>query len=341
MESKTFDSVKLNVVIPSTVLFVAFDIVENPFRISTADCDSCPEFSRWQQLRESGHRIDFRRILRIDSEIGDLNDYLIDISVFEPGSMHDEFDVILRAKYERCDDGSSVIVKSVHGLKSNETLRIEIENLLNLYHPCILSPIGFIIGRELTISEELRIVRFYAEDKSLSQVISMNPVWWTSTAKAQAVVGIVLSLRFAHSLGLIHGYLNSRNIVFDVDHRIQITDFLPTDMRFRTNESDGDVLSGEGWSRDADLRGLASVLFEIIVGHPLTLREVVNDGTNLPIDIPIFVRQLIVSVQSSEPGLGQSFNNIFDVLTENDFGIVSGVDSADVLAFVEWVESYE
>jgi serine/threonine protein kinase len=156
--------------------------------------------------------------------------------------MQDEFDVILSEKYERCEDDSSVIVKSVNGLKWAEGLRIEraIENLLNLCHLCILSPIGFIIGGKSTKSEELKIVRLYAENKSLSEVILENPVWWTSTAKAKAVVGIVLSLRFCHSFGLIHGHLNSQNIVFDIDHRIQITDQI-----FGPNVSDADVLSGE------------------------------------------------------------------------------------------------
>jgi hypothetical protein len=92
------------------------------------------------------------------------------------------------------------------------------------------------------------------------------------------------------------------------------------------------VKDGQG---DADIRGFASILFEIIVGHPSTLPGVVNDEINLPSDIPIFVRELIVANQSSEPEIGQSFNNIFDVLKENYFRIVSGVDSADVLAFVE------
>jgi hypothetical protein len=54
------------------------------------------------------------------------------------------------------------------------------------------------------------------EENSLSEAISMNPVWWTPTAKAKvkAIAGIVLGLRFAHSFGLIHGHLNSKYIVF-------------------------------------------------------------------------------------------------------------------------------
>jgi hypothetical protein len=94
--------------------------------------------------------------------------------------MHDDFYVILNQKYARCDDHLSVIMKSVNGLKWTDGLRIElelvIENLLNLCHPCILSPIGFILGGESTKSEELKIVRLYDENKSLSEVISENPM---------------------------------------------------------------------------------------------------------------------------------------------------------------------
>jgi hypothetical protein len=52
------------------------------------------------------------------------------------------------------------------------------------------------------------------EGISLTEVISMNPGWWTATTKAKTVAGIVLGIRYAHSLGLIHGHLNSRNIFF-------------------------------------------------------------------------------------------------------------------------------
>jgi hypothetical protein len=36
-----------------------------------------------------------------------------------------------------------------------------------------------------------------------------------------------------------------------------------------------------------------------------------------------------------------SFNTILDILKQNDFKIEDGVDSAEVSAFVSWVESAE
>jgi serine/threonine protein kinase len=89
--------------------------------------------------------------------------------------------------------------------------------LINVSHPCIPAPIGFVFPVKSKSSREWQIVRLYAEFVSLADVISTNPVWWTATAKAKTIVGLVLGLRFLHSLGLVHGHLNSSNIHFDGD----------------------------------------------------------------------------------------------------------------------------
>jgi serine/threonine protein kinase len=101
----------------------------------------------------------------------------------------------------------------------------EIEKLINLRHPCINPPVAFVFGIKSGSREKVTIVRLYFEGCSLSEVVSVNPTWWTSTIKAKAVTGIVLGLRFAHSLGLRHGHLTVNNILFDSDHCIQIVDF--------------------------------------------------------------------------------------------------------------------
>jgi serine/threonine protein kinase len=213
-------------------------------------------------MRIRGIVVDFRRILRLGSEFGEMKDYLIDNSVFGEGSILGVFDGHSNEIYERCEDGSSMIVKRISGMKSMERLKIEVEQQLNLSHPCILGPIGFIFDPEARMSRELKIVKLYSEGNSLSEVISQNPVWWTATAKAKAIAGIVLSLRFAHSFGLIHGHLSSKTIVFDLNHRIEITDFYPNDLENGEGGKETSVFSDEGWSPDADIRGFASILFE-------------------------------------------------------------------------------
>jgi serine/threonine protein kinase len=77
----------------------------------------------------------------------------------------------------------------------------EIENLMNLRHPWISSTIGVVLRSRL---QELQIIGQYSSGGSLSEVISASPEWWTRTAKVKAIVGIVLSMRFAHNFGLLH-----------------------------------------------------------------------------------------------------------------------------------------
>jgi hypothetical protein len=69
----------------------------------------------------------------------------------------------------------------------------KIENMIHLFHPCISAPIGFVFAAE---SRELKVLQFHSEGSSLGEIISANPLWWTPTAKAKAVAGLVLAPRF-------------------------------------------------------------------------------------------------------------------------------------------------
>jgi hypothetical protein len=164
----------------------------------------------------------------------------------------------------------------------------------------------------------------------LGDIVRENPVWWTPTAKAKAVAGLVLGLRFAHSLGLIHGHLTTNNIIFDLNHRIQITGFL----RYLSGKGICSF-SRERWNAEMDVRGFVSILFEIIVGRPA------KDEMDMPGDIPRFVSEMIKASLSSEWRNLSSFRDIFEILKQHDFAILSGADSKEVLAFVEWVELFE
>jgi hypothetical protein len=135
-------------------------------------------------------------------------------------------------------------VKSANGLKLTEGLRIEVENPLNFCHPCILSSIAFIIGGESTISEELEnfsilrgrqiVMRSYFNESSVADIDSesQSSCW-------NCLESSVLSQSWIDSRSLEF----EDKLFFDGDHRIQITDFYPTDLRFWTTGSDADVLS--------------------------------------------------------------------------------------------------
>jgi hypothetical protein len=157
-----------------------------------------------------------------------------------------------------------------------------------------------------------------------------NPKWWTPTAKAKAVAGLVLGFRFAHSFGLIHGHFTTNNIFFDLDHRIQMSDFL----RDLSGKGISDF-SRQRWNAEMDVHGFVSILIEIVVGRPA------KDEMDIPTDIPTFVSKMIKTGLSNEWRRLSSFLDIFETLKQHNFEILSGVDSGEVSTFVEWVELLE
>jgi serine/threonine protein kinase len=169
----------------------------------------------------------------------------------------------------------------------------------------------------------------HAAEGSLADVLSAPPAWWTPTARAKAVAGIALGLRFAHGLGLLHGGLKASNVLFDAERRIQIVDFSPT----RLDKGAVEPFSGDGWSPAADVSAFAALLSEIAVGAA--------GGPAVPPGVPEFVSRTIEEGQSpgSQPRL--SFVGIVARPKENRFQIMAGVDSEEVSAFVRGVELAE
>jgi hypothetical protein len=204
IESEAFYRSSLqSILIPSTILFIASDAIDIALQIRLIDGDSCPEFDRWLQLRRIGIPIDFRRIQRIGFDIPCLGYYIVNLSVFEERSLICESDEVPNEIYHRIEDEFLVVMKSnpLSENVSESEIANELEKMINLRHPCIAVPIGFVFPIESGIRQKLKIVRMYLEGCSLLEVISVNPIWWTSTVKAKAVAGIVLGIRFAHSLG--------------------------------------------------------------------------------------------------------------------------------------------
>jgi hypothetical protein len=170
---------------------------------------------------------------------------------------------------------------------------------------------------------------------SLAEVVSAGPVWWTPTAKAEAVVGIALALRCGHGLGLLHGGLTAGNVLFDGGGGIQIADFTP--MR-RDGGFSGDE-EGERWSPRADVSAFAMLLVEIVAGRPWRGPARGDWEVILPPGVPAFVSEIIEGVMRPNAEGGLSFIAIFERLEANAFRILAGVDSDEVSAFVSRVES--
>jgi hypothetical protein len=77
------------------------------------------------------------------------------------------------------------------------------------------------------------------------------------------------------------------------------------------------------------------ILFEIVVGEPAT------GEVSIPTSVPDFVSRIIKMGLYHISRTRSSFKDIFEILKRNNFRIEDGVDSAEVSAFVNWVESAE
>jgi serine/threonine protein kinase len=213
----------------------------------------------------------------------------------------------------------------------------EIENLFNLRHPLIAPLIGFAFPVESGGQRQLKTARLHAAGGSLADVLANPAAWWTPTAKAKAVVGIALALRFAHGLGLLHGAVKAANVLFDADRRIQIADF--SAMRLESGEVE--PFWDEKWSPAADVCEFAFLLSEIAVGRPPVPPIGAAGELPVPAGVPDFVSRMIEDGRSPASHCRLSFVDIVERLKRNRFAIMAGVDSEEVSAFVAQVESAE
>jgi hypothetical protein len=169
IESEAFHRLSLqSISIPSTILFIASDAVHIGLQLTLIDGDSCPEFDRWLQLRRSSIAVDFQRIRKVGFDLPYLRNYLVNLSGFEETSILNKSDEVPNQHYHRIEDEFLVVVKSIPALKSvdNSEIEHEIEKLINLRHPCIAHPIGFVLRIESGILHELKLVRLYLEGSS-------------------------------------------------------------------------------------------------------------------------------------------------------------------------------
>jgi hypothetical protein len=100
-------------VIPSTVVFVAYDAHLDLSQLSLSDPDSCPMFDQWQHLRKSGINVDFQRILRFASGLPPLKDFVLDLSGFEERSVIIRNDRVSSQIHQRRIDGAVTVAKAI------------------------------------------------------------------------------------------------------------------------------------------------------------------------------------------------------------------------------------
>jgi hypothetical protein len=128
IESYAFGSVSLqSILIPSTILFIAFDAFHITSEIGLVDGDCCPEFDQWLELRRSGIKSDFRRIERVGFGLRCLRDSDVNLSIFEERSIIVESASIRNEIYDRLEDELLIVVKSIPHWESVEKSTIDHE----------------------------------------------------------------------------------------------------------------------------------------------------------------------------------------------------------------------
>jgi hypothetical protein len=230
------------VVIPPTLWSIACNAFPYSCPISVFGCNSCPELEQWCARRNRDSLVDFRRVLRLGSELPSLLDCLIDLSMFERSQSVGVANENQCELYRRLSDDLEIVVKLIHhfDIESNSEsvnqleIQNEIEKLMNLKHPCVATPFGFVVSSRWT---ELKLVRAYSSIGSLETVLQRSPSWWAMTAKSIAVVWIVLGMRFVHSFGLVCMNLKPSNILFSESHQIQIVDIIPNQTESHCRET--------------------------------------------------------------------------------------------------------
>jgi serine/threonine protein kinase len=206
---------------------------------------------------------------------------------------------------------------------------------MNLRHPCISGVIGVMLPTELKV---LKIIGIDFGDNSLSRIVSTSPLWWTPTAKAKAIAGLVLGLHFAHSFGFLHGHLTGHTLFFNENGVIQITDFGLNGFGELEGQEGGkkDIggFSGENWTPTVDMRAFTRILSEILIGASA------EQGCDSS-DIPSFVFEIIGNGESADLKAIKSLSDILKILKLHNFQIIEGVDIEEVWHFVKWIEKSE
>jgi serine/threonine protein kinase len=276
--------------------------------------------------------------------LGGLSDYLVDLSGFEFGQVLGVGGESSSVLYRRRSDGVQFVVKVIGRFEIGEGKGAETwvervtEKQLNLRHRCFAAPIGFVVsGNGAGDGAELRTVRPFVDGGSLAEVLAHSPPppHWTATAKAIAVAGLALGLRFAHGVGLFHGALTPGRVLLDGAGEIQIAGIGA--VRSKTADSSGEagefappeILRGGERTAKADVFSFARIVSRIITDDQ-------DSGT-----LPEFVSPLTTDGLSANPSDRPSFGAIVARLRTKGFAIVANVDTAAVLAFVRAAEDGE
>lgn len=245
---------------------------------------------------------------------------------------------------------------SVDEVDVEESFRREVEALTKVRHRCVVPLFGF---SSPTITEDMfRIGTAYMSGGTLETVIlkkSGSPAWYTPTAKAAILLGIVMGMEHIHSKGIIHRDLKPANVLLNDDHLPYLADFgccKFADLGVTQTNSIGTprYMAPEQhdnrYTNKVDLFAFGSVMYEVLTGErvfgdctgPFQILQRITQGRfpKVPGTVPGFARDVIERCWSIDPDARPSFQEVRHIFAENDFRLADGVDIPYLKAYYSW-----
>jgi serine/threonine protein kinase len=162
------------------------------------------------------------------------------------------------------------------------------------------------------------------------------------------IVGVLLAMVRAHSLGLAHRALRPDCVFLDANHRPKVGGFGvppddlsedPTVARFCAPETSRFASAG----LKGDVFSFSLMVYAVAADDPKAKAakalERLAQGTRS--GLPEFLASLVVRGLSRDPGARPRMAEFLSQIEEHNFAILAGADAAAVGAFAAWADDEE
>jgi hypothetical protein len=212
----------------------------------------------------------------------------------------------------------------------------ELTPLLALRHSCAVSISGI---QPPSRSTGPAVATALPPSPSLAALLRLSsPPWWTVTAKAVVIVGVLLAMVRAHSLGIAHRALRPDCVFLDANHRPKVGEFgVPPDdsdpavARFCAPEASRFASAG----LRGDVFSFSLMVYAVAADDPrATAAEALEQfAQGNRSGLPEFLVGLAVRGLSRDPGARPRMAEFLSQIEERSFAILAGADAAAVGAF--------
>jgi serine/threonine protein kinase len=261
-------------------------------------------------------------------------------------------------------DNRMIAIKHFSNVCSRSGFLREVGIMVKLNHPCVLRIVNWALPEH---SIEGEIHTEFASNRSLKEVLEKvnsgaKPGFWNPTGIGILICSLVLGMRYIHWHRIIHHDLKPSNILINGREHVWIGDFgvscSEEEAETSTDET-GTVyyaapeqyVEGAVCTTKCDVFAFGLVLYEILTGIPVfrpsespfaviqRLRS--RDLTTLPDKAGKLMQTLMVQCCKEDPADRPSFEEIFNMFTVDDFGILPGSDRIQIRGFADEILAWE